>query len=79
MYKNTPEVSQFYSFYWMNVKLSVFLGFIIDGILFPIQTRMRLNSQQLPVTENHLHSTVIFPLVINWTLSSDADLDCLWL
>ena len=31
----------------MNVKLSVFLGFIIDGILFPIQSLItRLNSQR---------------------------------
>ena len=37
----------------MNVKLSVFrLGFIIFGILFPIQSlTTRLNSQRLPVTD----------------------------
>ena len=58
-HKNTPEVSQFYSFYRMNVKLRVFLGFIIDGILFPIQSFItRLNSQRLPVTQYRLHSRV---------------------
>ena len=79
MHKNTPEGSQFYSFYWMNVKIERFLGFIIDGILFPIQSLItRLNSQRLPVTQHRLHSKVIFPLVINYyTLSSDADLGCL--
>ena len=57
----------------MNVKLSV-LGFIIDGILFPILL------QRLPVTPYRLHSKVIFPLVISsYALSSDANLDCLWL
>ena len=34
----------------MNVKLSIFLGFIIDCILFPIQSLItRLNSQRLSV------------------------------
>ena len=63
----------------MNVKLSVFLGFIIDGILFPIQSLItRSNSQRLPVTQYRLHSKVIFPLVINYyTLSGDANLGCL--
>ena len=41
---------------------------------------MHLNSQRLPVTQHRLHSKVIFPLVINYyTLSSDANLGCLWL
>ena len=79
-HKNKPEVSHFYSFYWVNVKLSVFLGFIIDRFLFPIQSLItRLNSQRLPVTQYRLHSKVVFPLVINYyTLSSDANLGCLW-
>ena len=65
----------------MNVKLSVFLGFIIDDILFPRQSLItRLNSQRLPVTQYRLHSKVIFPPVINYyTLFSDANLGCLWL
>ena len=59
----------------MDVKLSGFLGFIIDGILFPIQSLLtRLNSQRLPVTQYRLHSKVIFLLVNNYyTLSSDAN------
>ena len=80
-HKNTPEVSQFYSFYWMKVKFSVFLSFIIGSILFPIQSLItRLNSQRLPVTQYRLNSKVVVPLVINYyTLSSDASLGCLWL
>ena len=73
-HKNTPEVSQFYSFYWMKVKFSVFLSVKIVGILFPIQSLiMCSNSQRLPVTQYRLHSKVIVSLVINYhTLSSDA-------
>ena len=64
----------------MKVKFSVFLSFIIDSILFPIQSLItRLNSQRLPVTQYRLNSKVIVPVVINYyTLSSDASLGCLW-
>ena len=63
----------------MKVKFSVFLSFIIDSILFPIQSlTTRLNSQRLPVTQYRLNSKVIVPVVINYyTLSSDASLGCL--
>ena len=79
-HKNTPEVSQFYSFYWMKVKFSVFLSVKIVGILFPIQSLiMRSNSQRLPVTQYRLHSKVIVSLVINYhTLFSDANLAVLF-
>ena len=63
----------------MEVKFSVFLSFIIDSILFPIQSiTTRLNSQRLPVTQYRLNSQVIVPVVINYyTLSNDASLGCL--
>ena len=84
LYFRAPNVS----YRWISVRKALIasdtvrqtVSVRIDGILFPTQSLItRLNFQWLHVTQYRLHSKVTVPLVINYyTLSSDANLGCLW-